>query len=239
MTNTPAPSAYLALEDFKADTLVDIAPYTPRNWLPDYGAHTFSTTKDTTGFYFSKTDTALVYKHKPGAVYPVTCKLAPYSNLQWRDYEFSGMIVKPEAAVYDSVIVGMDVYSNSGNQYRFTFRNDTMWVSGGGISPNPSIRTLGNNFGHGDSLYFKITAITAEKTIGTVTYQDSTIYLAAEIGINTPTLTGIFSNKSSGGDVSSSHIKIGFPALYIDLSSTESIAADAIKIRDIKVQKVH
>ncbi|MCU0608220.1 MAG: hypothetical protein MUF22_00435 [Chitinispirillaceae bacterium] len=114
-----------------------------------------------------------------------------------------------------------------------------MWVSGGGISPNPSIRTLSNNFNHGVSLFFKITALTSDLTLGDSTYSDSTISLIAEIGINTSSKTTIFEQTDAEGDKSSSHIKSGFPALFINLDGRESTATDAIKFKDIKVQKAN
>jgi hypothetical protein len=81
-------------------------------------------------FYKSSTDTAL-YKHKAGTKYPVTCRLIQYTNLTWRDYNFNGKIVKPVGSVYDSIWVGLDIYSANGMQYRFKFRNDTMLLNGG------------------------------------------------------------------------------------------------------------
>lgn len=223
----------MAYEDFKSDTIVDISPYTPASWSADYGKYVFDIKKDTTGFVLDTSGAGerLIYKHKAGAQYPVTCQVVPYTNLQWRDYEFSGKITKPAGAVYDSVWVGVDVYSGNGKQYRFMFRNDTMMVSGGGISE--IVPDLNEDFDHGDSLFFKIRIVTDSLQIGGSTYPDSTIDIKAYIGINTTTLDPLYENS----DVSSSHIKYGYPAIMVDLYGKEDHATSAIKIEDIRVQK--
>ncbi|MBN2035651.1 MAG: hypothetical protein JW768_02800 [Chitinispirillaceae bacterium] len=157
VTNTPAGGAYLAYEHFIEDTVVDIAPYTPRNWSPDYSSVRFATGYDTTGFVFNKTDTNLIYKHRPGAQYPVVCQIAPYTNLTWKNYDYSGKIVKPEGSVYDSIWIGLDVYSSDSGMYRFKFRNDTMMLSGGRFSD--TVVNLSSDFDNGDELYFTISTI--------------------------------------------------------------------------------
>jgi hypothetical protein len=237
-TNDPAEGANIAYEDFKADTIVDVKPYTPLNWYPDYGVKTMTVGNDTTGFVLeiSATDTTLVYRPKAGVMDSATCRLIPYTNLEWRDYEFSGTIVKPDSAVYDSIIVGVDVYSNNGNQYRFTFRNDTMWVSGGGISET-AVNHLPGKFDHGDSLYFKIKVTTDDWTPDTVTFKDSTTKLIASVGINSSSYVEKYRNDNPG-DFSTYHNKSGFPALFINLEGRESAAIEAIKFKDIRVQKV-
>jgi hypothetical protein len=227
VTNTLEEGAYMAYEQFTEDTVVDIAPYTPRNLSPDYGCIRLDTGYDTTGFVFDKLNKSLSYKHKPGSQYPVTCKVAPYTNLQWSDYAFSGKIVKPIGAVYDSIWVGVDVYSSGGNQYRAKFRNDTMIVEGGGISD--TVTGLGGGFDNGDTLYFRATAITGD-------LQDKT-FLIIEVNINNPNLVSKFDNRLTGGDILN-NIKGGIPAVYLDLNGKERSATGVIRIDDIQVQKI-
>jgi hypothetical protein len=111
--------AYLAFEDFKEDTVVDVKPYTPANMHPVYMVNQFTTGTDTSGFVFDKSGgvPSLVYRHKPGTEYPVTCLVAPKTNLEWRDYEFSGKIIKPAGAVYDSAGVGVIFYAKDTKNY--------------------------------------------------------------------------------------------------------------------------
>lgn len=234
VTNMPAEGAYMAYDDFTEDTIVDIAPYVPRNWSPDYGCIRFTSGYDTTGFVFNRQNTSLIYKHKPGSQTPVTCNIAPYTNLEWRDYAFSGKIVKPAGTVYDSIWVGIDVYSSGANQYRVKFRNDTMIVMGGGVAD--SIVT-GSEFDNGDSLYFNVTVSTEDLQVGTLTYKDSVTYLYIKVGTDSSSMPYVFDNRLTGGD-RLNHIKGGVPAVYLDLNGRENSATGAIKIDDITVQKV-
>jgi len=58
-----------------------------------------------------------MYRHKPGTEYPVTCLIAPQTNLDWRNYEFSGTIIKPAGDVYDSAGVGVVFYAKDAKNY--------------------------------------------------------------------------------------------------------------------------
>jgi hypothetical protein len=121
--NEIVPGAFMAYEDFKSDTVVDVAPYTPANLHPDYRFIKLDADRDTTGFVFYKngSDTALIYKHKPGLEYlpnlPTVCRLIPQTNLEWRDYEFSGTIEKSSQSLYDSVETGVAFYMESDSEY--------------------------------------------------------------------------------------------------------------------------
>ena len=135
--------------------------------------------------------------------------------------------MKPIGAVYDSIWVGVDVYSSGGNQYRAQFRNDTMIVEGGGISD--TVTGLGGGFDNGDTLYFRATAITGD-------LQDKT-FLIIEVNINNPNLVSKFDNRLTGGDILN-NIKGGIPAVYLDLNGKERSATGVIRIDDIQVQKI-
>jgi hypothetical protein len=113
VSSDAAPGANIAYETFAADTIVDIKPYTPHNWLPDYRTTAFAVGPDTaTGFVLDTSGgtQCLIYRHKDKATYPVTCNLAPYSNIEWKDYEIRGKIIRPAAATYDSIGMGVIFY---------------------------------------------------------------------------------------------------------------------------------
>jgi hypothetical protein len=221
----------IAEENFTEDSIVEICPYTPRNWSPNCGSIKLATGYDTSGFAFNKQSISLAYKHQAGSQYPITCNIAPYSNLEWRDYELSGKIVKPAGVVYDSIWTGVDVYSTGKVQYRAKFRNDTMIVQGGGIAPTPVV--LGSQFDNGDSLYFKVRIVTEDLKVGMVTYTDSVTSISIGVGINSSSTVPVFNVKDT-----LNHIKVGLPAIYLDLNGKENSAKNAIRIDDIIVQKV-
>jgi hypothetical protein len=113
VSSDAAPGANMAYETFAADTIVDIKPYTPHNWLPDYRTTAFAVGPDTaTGFVLDTSGgtQCLIYRHKDKATYPVTCNLAPYSNIEWKDYEIRGKIIRPAGATYDSIGMGVIFY---------------------------------------------------------------------------------------------------------------------------------
>jgi hypothetical protein len=110
----------MAYETFREDTIVDIAPYTPANWHASSAYMSFPTTSlDSSGYVLrvTPTDTALVYRDRPGTDHPAIALLAPYSNLQWRNYELTGTIVKPGGPVYDSIEVGFVFYYENQDSY--------------------------------------------------------------------------------------------------------------------------
>jgi hypothetical protein len=108
-----------AQTDSETDTIVDAKPYVPANWQPVYHYLSFDTGRDTTsGFVLDTADTpSLVYRHKAGAGYPAICRLAPYNNYEWRNYELRGTIVKPSADEYDSVGAGVVFYQEDEANY--------------------------------------------------------------------------------------------------------------------------
>jgi len=120
ISNSLYGGAHMAYETFREDTIVDIAPYTPANWHASTAYMTFPTQAlDSSGYVLRVTgsDTALVYRDRPGTDHPAIALLAPYSNLDWRNYELTGTIVKPGGPVYDSIEVGFVFYYESEDSY--------------------------------------------------------------------------------------------------------------------------
>lgn len=111
--------------------------------------------QDTSGFVFrDSADEALdlVYRHREGVQYPVTCRLLPRTHLQWKDYEFRGTIIKPEGAAYDSIGVGAVVYRESPERYY------ALEVSGFGSTNNDNVfRLVSHQEGAGNSVLATLT----------------------------------------------------------------------------------
>ena len=220
----------MANETFKTDTVVDVKPYTPVDWHPNYGSVAFATGNDTTGFVLDKTDTSLIYRPKAGVTYPVSCSVIPYTSLPWQDYTFSGKIVKPAGAVYDSIGVGVDVYSSNGSQYRITFNKVSMKVSGGGFNNTIIGYPSADTFHNGSSLFFSVT-VSNDSLAGVA---NASVSLSINVGINSPSnLQPIF----QGADQSSSMLLEGVPTFFIDLTGHEKSALYGIRIQNAIVQK--
>jgi hypothetical protein len=223
----------MANENCKADMVVDVKPYTPVDWHPNYGSVAFATGNDTTGFVLDKTDTSLIYRPKAGVTYPVSCSVIPYTSLPWQDYTFSGKIVKPANPVYDSIGVGVDVYSANGKQYRVTFNKVSMKVSGGGLNDTVIIypnKWPIHTFPQGDSLYFNVT-VSTDSLAGTA---NASVSLTVNLSINSP---GNLQPAFDGADQTGSCIPGGVPTFFIDLSGHENSALSAIRIQNAIVQK--
>jgi hypothetical protein len=58
-----------------------------------------------------------VYRDRPGTKQPAICLFAPYTNLDWKNYELTGTIVKPAGDVYNSVEVGFVFYYENEDSY--------------------------------------------------------------------------------------------------------------------------
>ncbi len=219
----------MANETFKPDTFVDVKPYTPVDWHPNYGSVAFATGNDTTGFVLDKTDTSLIYRPKAGVTYPVSCSVIPYTSLPWQDYTFSGKIVKPANPVYDSIGVGVDVYSANGKQYRVTFNKLSMTISGGGFHDAVKTYSPLPAFSQGYPLYFSITVST--DSLGGIA--DGSVSLT----VNLSSDGQIWSQKYQEADQTSSLIPAGVPSFFVDLTGHENSALSAIRIQNAIVQK--
>jgi hypothetical protein len=211
-------------------------------------------TVDTSGFVFQKssTDTSLVYRHKPGTEYPVTCLIAPQTNLDWRNYEFSGKIIKPAGDVYDSAGVGVVFYQKdpknyyslrvngkandtSGNANKFYIvshfeRYGSEWDSELGLVSNTLFE------GNVDTMNFSIRVITR---VYQDTIKDGEVSIEAVIwpeNYSKPTYP-----VSHPVDVSSTRKVEGLCGIifnYLETSLTYTNNLSGIKVQKIKIQKV-
>ena len=228
--NSSGTGANIAVVNFKPDTLVDVAPYTPVDCHPDYAAVKFVTGYDSTsGFILDKHDTALAYWPMPGATYPIACRLIPYSTLPWKNYAFSGEIIKPKGTVYDSINVGVNMYvaSESGARYTFAFGDSSVCISGGGLKD--TVVPLGQKFINGDSVYFTVSVSNNGIYNDTVLVPDSSITLYLSIGT-----TQIF----QGVDASASRIVSGNPSVFVDLTGHEDQAVAAFRFKNFSITTV-
>jgi uncharacterized circularly permuted ATP-grasp superfamily protein len=150
--------------------------------------------------------------------------------LEWRDYTFSGTIIKPVGAIYDSIWVGMDAYSTGNNQYRIRIKNDSMIIIGGGFN---NYIPLDFGFNNGDTLNVSLTIYTLNGTKGVQIVPDSMTRVIVDAGINSATLKNYFNNY----DISMLRNKEGLPAISIDLAGHDNLATAPIKIKNIKVRK--
>jgi Peptidase family C25 len=262
------PGAYLAYEDFKEDSVVDIRPYTPANMHPLYTINQFTSGTDaagnvvidSTGFVLDTSghDTlhanSLVYRHKPGTQYPVTCLVAPQTNLDWRNYEFSGTIIKPAGNVYDSVGVGVIFYQKDAkNYYSLKVNGKANDTSGNANkfqivshferygSEWDSVMALVSNtvFGGGnDTMSFSV-------RVETSNYPDTV--QDGEAGIEAVVWSGTGARPDYGTglgmifDRFSTRKTEGYCGVIADYSSTSLTNVNAnsgIRTKDIKIQKV-
>jgi hypothetical protein len=208
--NDPYDGAFMANETFASDSVVDIKPYVPASWHPDYEHVLLATGTDTTGFVYDPTDQALVYRHKEGVEYPVTCRLAPNTNLEWESYVDSGMVIKPADTVYNSVSVGVVVYGqNDDDRYLLNFTPSGVYLDGGGINNEYKSATT---FDAGDTLFYKVSA----QTFDVDTVSDSIVQITAEAWIGDSGVKEVFANRQQ--DVSSSRVTQGYPGIRVDYS---------------------
>jgi hypothetical protein len=225
--------AYLAYENFKEDTIVDVKPYTPAAIHPIYSVNQFTVGTDTTGFVFDKTGgvPSLIYRHRPGMVYPVTCQVAPYTNLDWRDYTFADTIIKPVGSVYDSIDLYIPFYyTDSSHTYQLGFTQNGVVLNGGGFHDSVLVAT---KISGGDTLSFSIAATT--NPLGGVPDGDVSIIIASwKNGTN------ILPYKQYVDDTPN-NIKSGYACLRIDLSNISNLDNRnllPIRFRSATVQKI-
>jgi len=190
ISNSEYQGAHMAYETFREDTIVDIAPYTPANWHASSAYMSFPTTSlDSSGYVLrvTPTDTALVYRDRPGTDHPAIALLAPYSNLQWRNYELTGTIVKPGGPVYDSIEVGfVFYYENQDSYYKIVASgqsdNSVKVKKVDGNAVYSVVTAAGNDIFEGalNELNFGIRIETTELIEGLDTIPDGKILIAAK-----------------------------------------------------------
>lgn len=239
VSSATSEGAYLAYEDFKEDTVVDVKPYTPANMHPLYTTNQFAVGTDSTGFVLDTTrygathTTAMVYRHRPGTEYPVTCIVAPQTNLDWRDYTFTDTIIKPSGSVYDSVDLYIPFYyTDSSHTYQLGFTQHGVFLNGGGFKDSLLSTTKING---GDTLSFAITATT--NPLGDLPDGDVLINVfCSKNGIS------ILNNKRYPDD-SINRIKSGLACLKVDYSNISNLGnrsilpQSPIKFKSVTVQK--
>jgi hypothetical protein len=93
---------------------------------------------------------------------------------------------------------------------------------------------LPHSFNNGNTLYFKITAITNAGNKGATIIPDSIIHVKVDAGINTASLTPIINVLEDRSNV---RIKEGVSSVFIDLIGKENIAVAPIRIENIIVKK--
>jgi hypothetical protein len=246
--------AYLAFEDFKEDTIVDVRPYTPAAVHPDYTVNQFTRGQDSSGFVLDTTNgTSLIYRHKPGVEYPVTCRIAPATNLDWRDYEFSGTIVKPAGDVYDSAGVGVIFYAKDSKNYYALKVNGKAHDSTTGANKfiitrctngvEDSIWHIDSLFqGSKDTMNFRIKVLTRDFQFSQDSIQDT--IKDGEINIQ-PIVWGAGSNKppypiEHPVETQDSRKVEGLCGVIFNYSGTTLTNANntnGIRVKNIKIQK--
>ncbi len=239
VSDSSGKGAYLAYEDFKEDTVVDVKPYTPANFHPLYGTTQFTVGPDSTGFvldttgYHSTHSVSMVYRHRPGTQYPVTCLVAPQTNLEWRDYTFADTIIKPSGSVYDSVDLYVPFYyTDSAHTYELEFKQNGVVLNGGWFRDSVLSTTKING---GDTLAFAITVTT--NPLGDIPDGDVLIILSC----NRNGLS-ILDNKRYPDD-SAKRIKGGLACLKVDygnisnLDSRSLLPLSPIKFKRVIVEK--
>jgi hypothetical protein len=224
--------AYLAFEDFKEDTIVDVKPYTPANFHPNYTINQFTIGTDTSGFVLDNSGStpALAYRHKPGTQYPVTCMIAPNTNLEWRNYEFCGTIIKPVGSVYDTVSAGF-VFYNTGESstYKLKCSHDSLFIEGGGFN-RTYLQSI--SFSAGDTLGFR--AIISTQAINEVPDKKTDVQIWLQK--SNQGFVRYFNNS----DITQQRFISGYPGFYVDLSSVNNFAVRSllpIKITNVTVRK--
>jgi hypothetical protein len=214
---------------------VDVKPYTPAAIHPIYSVNQFTVGTDTTGFVFDKTGgvPSLIYRHRPGMVYPVTCQIAPYTNLDWRDYTFTDTIIKPVGSVYDSVDLYVPFYyTDSSHTYQLGFTRNGVVLNGGGFNDSLLIATKING---GDMLSFTIKATTnplggipdGEVLIKLNCYKNGTSIINSQYPDDTP-------NRITGGYTC---LKVDYGNIP-NLSTRTMLPSLPIKFSGPMVQKV-
>ena len=172
---------------------------------------------------------AQTFQHRTGSQGHVTFKIAPYTNLRWRDYEFSGTIIKlPDSIVYDSAEVSLPFYcDNNSSSYTVQFKMDGIHLKGPNID---SVKSF--TFNHGDTVRYQISARTLPKN----NLPDK----ITDIEVNIKKNNNSWERKFAYSDESDQRIQSGLPAVRVDLSQIANYSERNLvpfKFKDISVQK--
>lgn len=223
VSNKVATPATITVEDFRKDSLVDVKPYVSENWHPDYSFNRFALGSDVSGFVLDTTAgrlPVLTYRHKPGVQYPVTCRLVPQTNLQWKDYTFTGTIVKPNQAAWDSVTVGVLFHCQGADScYKLLFERTGVYLDGGQWSHSNRSGTI---VGAGDSVEYS--AKVQSDSLGGVV--DSVVGITISIRVNGGEWEPIAEEVV---DHSSARLPRGPPGILVDASPVSVPSRSALQ----------
>lgn len=226
--------AYLANENFVEDTVVDVKPYTPASLYPEYSVNQFSVLgHDGSGFVMDTlgTRTDLLYRHKQGVEYPVTCLVAPKTNLVWRDYTVTTTIIKPDSAVYDSVEVAIPFYYQSKEKnYQLKFTMDGVKLYKGNTQIDMVSSTA--RFNRGDTLMVSLKVTTDDITNAMDIIQDGQVKIKPSFSINKIPISG-----DAISDNSDTRILNGFAGISVDYSNIQSRNLMPLRITGMSIQK--
>jgi len=221
--------------------LVYVKPYIPQNWHPDYRFNRFVTTIDTTGFVLDTTNgsPSIIYRHKPVIEYPAVCRVIPETQIKWRNYEYSGTIIKPEGYEYDDIEVGAVFYiqeKTKGDYYRLVVRGVSYGGNGWVIMKGDSVLdTIGTISFQSiiDTMLFAIKVETEDINEGEGIIVDGIVLISAKVWKP---------GGSSGWSVPIEDMeedrKIeGHCGIIVDNVNTDTFT-EGIKIKDVKVKKL-
>jgi hypothetical protein len=237
----------MAYETFTEDTIVDVTPYTPANWhFASTGLSHPVASRDSSGYVLkiTSTDTALVYRDRPGTEQPAICLLAPYTNLDWKNYELTGTIVKPAGDVYDSVEVGFVFYYENENSYYKVVAEGKpnnlirIFRSGNAIPIDTAADGLVWE-GSTNSVNFVIRVTTSDRVINPDSViSDGLIEIQAKawnVGATEPDFPEAFSDITSARNIK------GLPGLILNKKNTSlkgNTLALPIQFKNISIRKI-
>jgi len=225
--------ANIAYENFSEDTIVDVKPYTPWHWNSVKNSIFQDTSVDTAGFVFDNSNgSALLYRNSTNTTvdnFPAICILSPKSNLEWKNYEYSGSIIKPAGSMYDSVEVSIPFYfTNTWDRYKLIFNLYGVSITGGKYS-NTYLNSM--KFNNGDTLWFDI--IVDSKEIGGIA--DSSIEISAKAKKNGGGFIVLLEKEN---DATSSRQKVGYGGIEMGVSDNKyKHSSFNIKARNIIIKK--
>ena len=240
ISNLSDTGANMVYETFVEDTIVDVKPYIPRNWHPDYLYNQFVTGIDTTGFVLDTTGNSpsLVYRHKPGITYPTICRVIPETSLKWRDYEYSGTLIKPAGDSYDSLEVGAVFYmEGKDDYYKLVARGKGNGGNGFVIMKEDSVldSLLGAVVFEGsvDTVNFLIRVQTEDIITDTSTIEDGRVSISADVCAS----GGKLELPTAIEDTAEDRKIEGYSGVIFDEINIESFTS-GIKVRNVGIKKV-
>jgi hypothetical protein len=245
VSNVEPEGANMAFDDFVADSIVDITPYTPQFWRSDLPFPGFMTGKDSSGFLLVKGSgpdkNSLGYREGDDLELGVS-RLMPDINLSWRNYEYRGTLIKPADDVYDDVEMGVIFHADSTgeNYYKLACKGgvggDNRFVlSGGGLDPITLEDTA--NLNAGDTVHYSIRVSTNDFVTGASeedVVKDSVVWIRAKVWKGEENILYIPEPEK---DNTVNRLIEGPAGVYFKKNTTYSLTSNPLKWRDISVTK--